>query len=82
MRANVTDAHNHFPHAALARYALGAPPALIQAGWEHDRAYLAGLDPLGADAGATRAKQIKDTELPDVLTRDNWADPRWLGKKR
>lgn len=71
----MADAHNHFAHAALARYALGASPSLIQADWEHDRKFLASLDP--RDGG--REKDIEG--YPDKFDRSNWSDSRFMNKR-
>lgn len=72
-----TDAHNHFAHSALSRYALGASAPLINADWEYDRVHIAPLDPI--EGG--REREIKSLELPDALTADNWADKRWYQHK-
>lgn len=71
----MADAHNHFSHSALTRYALGAPAPLLQADWEYDRGYLASLDP--RDGG--REKDMAG--MPAKITRENWKDPSVFGKK-
>ncbi|KLT40791.1 hypothetical protein CC85DRAFT_287064 [Cutaneotrichosporon oleaginosum] len=68
-------AHNHFAHSALTRYALGAPPALLQADWEYDRGYIALLDP--REDGRENDLQ----GMPDKITRDNWRDKAVFGKR-
>ncbi|EIW70851.1 hypothetical protein TREMEDRAFT_28974 [Tremella mesenterica DSM 1558] len=68
-------AHNHFPHSALTRYALGAPSKLLEEVWEHDRSHLVSLDPSGKD----RHENLK--KVPEKITRENWDDPKYLGVK-
>lgn len=74
-RADGVVAHNHFVHSALARYSLGASPALLQRDWESERGQHAALDP--AEDG--RIENVPG--LPDTITRENWVDSRWLGHK-
>lgn len=62
----------------MTRYALGAPPALLQAGWEYDRGYLAALDP--HEDGRKRDTDVLE-KLPPKITRENWKDPSIFGKK-
>ena len=68
-----TVAHNHFPHSALTRYALGAPPQLLEDTWENDSSHLVSLDPHGSD------REVDLSRVPDKITRDNWDDPAHLG---
>ncbi|TXT04840.1 hypothetical protein VHUM_03923 [Vanrija humicola] len=71
-------AHNHFPHSALTRYALGAPPALLQATWEADRGPLVPLDPA---AEPDRDGKDAVASLPHAITAANWASKTTLGVK-
>jgi hypothetical protein len=71
-------AHNHFPHSALTRYALGGSSKLINDDWKHEEPLLASLDPTSGDHKVD--KGVVDA-LPDTITRDNWDDPKILGKK-
>ncbi|BEI81331.1 hypothetical protein CcaverHIS002_0204910 [Cutaneotrichosporon cavernicola] len=68
--------HNHFSHSALTRYALGAPPELLQADWEQARGFLALLDP---------QEEGRDLEMmkgfPKKITRDNWTDKSVFGRR-
>lgn len=69
-------AHNHFPHSILTRYALGAPPKLLEDTWKHDEPHLASLDP------EDDHRETGDLgRLPDKITRENWDDPKTLGFK-
>jgi len=68
-------AHNHFPHSALTRYALGAPAKLLDDTWAHDEPHLAPLDPEGRDETGDLSR------LPEAITRENWDDPSTLGFK-
>lgn len=76
-RQLTADAHNHFSHSALSRYALGATAPLIDADWVYDRQHLAPLDPI--EGG--REREIKTLDLPDKFTTDNWADKKWYERK-
>ena len=65
-------AHNHFPHSALTRYALGAPSRLLEDTWKHDGSHLVSLDPEGSD------RKVDLSKVPKDITRDNWDDPAYL----
>ncbi|WVQ99214.1 hypothetical protein IAU59_006346 [Kwoniella sp. CBS 9459] len=69
-------AHNHFPHSALTRYALGASAKLLRDTWDHDRPHLVSLDP--ADKGRNDVN-VKD--VPDKIDSSNWGDRRYVGVK-
>ncbi|WVQ67892.1 uncharacterized protein L199_006097 [Kwoniella botswanensis] len=69
-------AHNHFPHSALTRYALGAPSQLIRDTWTHDRPHLVSLDPSDE---SRKKEEVKD--VPDKIDSANWGDERYLGMK-
>ncbi|KAL7421508.1 hypothetical protein Q5752_003277 [Cryptotrichosporon argae] len=69
-------AHNHFPHSALTRYALGAGPRLLDDTWAHDRRELVSLDPR---AGDHKIDQDVVDALPEKIDADNWT--AWLGQK-
>nr|XP_019046071.1 hypothetical protein I302_04811 [Kwoniella bestiolae CBS 10118]OCF25001.1 hypothetical protein I302_04811 [Kwoniella bestiolae CBS 10118] len=62
-------AHNHFPHSALTRYALGAPAQLIRDTWEHDRPHLVSLDP---NDQSRKKEEVKD--VPEKIDGANWGD--------
>lgn len=68
------DAHNHFPHSVLSRYAFGAPPKLIHDCWNHDKRHLVSLDPAGPDR-----KDVDETKVPKRITRKDWGN--YLGNK-
>lgn len=70
----ISVAHNHFPHSLLTRYALGAPPRLLRDIWENDRKHLVSLDPEAEDREAT-----DESKVPEVINRDNWDKPEYLG---
>ncbi|WVF71677.1 hypothetical protein IAT40_006485 [Kwoniella sp. CBS 6097] len=69
-------AHNHFPHSALTRYALGAPAKLIRDTWDHDRPHLVSLDP-----GDKERKDVDVKDVPDKIDASNWGDRRYVGVK-
>ncbi|OCF42806.1 hypothetical protein I317_03408 [Kwoniella heveanensis CBS 569] len=69
-------AHNHFPHSALTRYALGGSPKLLRDTWDHDRPHLVSLDP--ADKGR---KDIDVKDVPEKIDASNWGDRRYIGVK-
>jgi len=49
---------------------------LLQADWESERTSIACLDPHEGGRG-----QDVPNDMPEQLTRENWADPRWWGKQ-
>lgn len=65
-------AHNHFPHSALTRYALGATSGLLEATWKHDARHMVSLDPAAGD------HPVDLSRVPDQITADNWDEPRYL----
>jgi hypothetical protein len=76
MLRNCTDQHNHFAHSALTRYALGAPPKLLEDVWTYDRQHLVSIDPKSGD------HKVQFEHVPEKpITSGNWDDPQYLGRK-
>ncbi|WWC70436.1 uncharacterized protein I206_104387 [Kwoniella pini CBS 10737] len=68
--------HNHFPHSALTRYALGASPKLIKDTLEHDKPHLLPLDPEDPNR---KHEEVKD--IPEKIDHSNWGDRKYVGMK-
>nr|XP_018263303.1 uncharacterized protein I303_04797 [Kwoniella dejecticola CBS 10117]OBR85461.1 hypothetical protein I303_04797 [Kwoniella dejecticola CBS 10117] len=69
-------AHNHFPHSALTRYALGASPQLLRDTWAHDKPHLVPLDP---NDPKRKHEEVKD--VPEQIDQTNWGDRKNVGMK-